>query len=290
MMIRQSLQDDGTIHNIFSCDVEDWYQSCHDVSAAISERVYRNVDRCLELLGKNNVRGTFFIQGLVAEQRPEVVKLIDRSGHEIGSHGYSHKPIFQMTRTQFRDELRKTNELIENITGKKVKGFRAPDFTIFNGMHFALEVLEECGIMYDSSIFPVQTRRYGNPGSYPGIFKIKGYNLVEFPITIYFNWKLKIPVAGGGYIRLLPLRFLKKVLHSINAEGRPFVMYCHPYEFDPDEWSCILQKISIFRKLHQGIGRKTFPLKIIDMMNGNNFCSFEESLKLLAYIPEKECL
>jgi polysaccharide deacetylase family protein (PEP-CTERM system associated) len=275
--------------NIFSCDVEDWYQSSHDFSASISERVYRNVSRCLELLDTNNVRGTFFIQGLVAEQRPEVVRLIDMAGHEVASHGFSHKPVFQLTRTQFKDEIRKTNELLENMTGKKVKGFRAPDFTIFNGMHFAFEVLEECGIEYDSSMFPAQTRRYGNPGCHPGIFKIKGFNLMEFPVSIYFMWKLRIPVAGGGYIRLWPIHFLKRAIRSINDEGRPFIMYCHPYEFDPDEWSVISEKIPVSRKLHQGLGRKAFPDKIAKLLSKNNFCSFEDFIKLPKSIPERGC-
>ncbi len=288
-MTKLFLQDNHTILNIFSCDVEDWYQSSHDFSAAISDRVYRNVERCLELLEKKNVRGTFFVQGLVAEQRPEVVRLIDKSQHEIASHGYSHKPVYQMTKQQFKEEISKTNALIENITGKKIKGFRAPDFSIFNEMPFAFEVLEECGIEYDSSMFPIQMRRYGNPGCYPGIFKIKGYNLVEFPVSIYYIWRFKIPVAGGGYIRLLPSMMLKKALRSLNAEGRPFIMYCHPYEFDPDEWSFILEKIPIYRKLHQGLGRKHFPRKIDKMINGNNFCSFEEFLKSPTSFPEEDC-
>ena len=275
--------------NIFSCDVEDWYQSSHDFSASISERVYRNVSRCLELLEMNAVRSTFFIQGLVAEQRPEVVRLIDSAGHEIASHGFSHKPVFQLTRAQFRDEIIKTNELLENMIGKKVRGFRAPDFTIFNDMHFAFEVLEECGIEYDSSMFPARTGRYGNPGCHPGIFKIKGYNLIEFPVSIYFMWKLKIPVAGGGYIRLWPIRFLKKAIRSINDEGRPFIMYCHPYEFDSNEWSAILEKIPISRKLHQGFGRKVFPIKIAKLISKNNFCSFEDFIRLSKPFPERVC-
>ncbi|MFW9973297.1 MAG: polysaccharide deacetylase family protein, partial [Candidatus Odinarchaeota archaeon] len=257
--------------------------------ANISERVYRNVERCLELLDRINIKGTFFIQGLVAEQRSEVVKLIDQSGHEIASHGYSHRPVHQMTRKRFKEEINITNDLIENITGKKVKGFRAPDFTIFNNMHFAFDVLEECGIEYDSSMFPFQMRRYGNPGCSAGIFKIKGYNLIEFPVSILNIWKFKIPVAGGGYIRLLPSIFLEIALRNINAEGRPFVMYCHPYEFDPYEWSMIIEKIPFYRKMHQGIGRKSFPRKISKIMEDNNFSSFENFLELSDFIKEDTC-
>lgn len=288
-MTVQIRQNNPSVPNIFSCDVEDWYQSSHDFDAPISERVYRNVSRCLDVLDRNHTTGTFFVQGLVAEQRPSVVQLIDRAGHEIGSHGYSHRPIYGLTREQFRDEIRKTNHLLQSLTGKKVVGFRAPDFTIFNDMHFAFDVLEECGFKYDSSMFPIRTRRYGNPGCYPGVFKIEGYHLVEFPVSIYFLHKLGFPVAGGGYMRLLPLPILKRALRAINAQGRPFVLYCHPYEFDPEDWSSMRTEISLLRKLHQGLGRRTFPRKVDRMIGETRFCSFEQALEVLHIIPEKEC-
>jgi polysaccharide deacetylase family protein (PEP-CTERM system associated) len=287
-MTEQPRRCNQSVPNIFSCDVEDWHQSSHDFDAPISERVYRNVSRCLELLERNRTKGSFFVQGLVAEQRPEVVQLIDRAGHEIGSHGYSHRPVCAMTRDQFREEIRKTNDLLQSITGKPVAGFRAPDFTIFNDTHFAFDVLQECGFKYDSSIFPVRTGRYGNPGWYPGVSRIKGSPLVEFPVSVYFVAKIGLPVAGGGYVRLLPLLVLKRAVRAINAQGRPFVLYCHPYEFDPDEWSSIRTHISLLRKLHQGLGRRNFPSKVESLIRETHFCSFEQALELLPAIPEKE--
>lgn len=265
-----------THKNIFSCDVEDWYQSSHDFEAPISNRVFSNVSKCLSLLDEVNVKGTFFIQGFVAEQRPEVVRLIDDAGHEIATHGHSHRPVYSMSRAQFYEDISTSVKRIEDITGKKVRGYRAPDFSIFNETSFAFEVLQECGIEYDSSLFPLRTGRYGNPGCSLSPFRIKDCNIIEFPISVYSYRKIKIPVAGGGYIRLLPLSFLKHAVSSINADKNPFILYCHPYEFDSDEWRHINERIPLYRRVHQGLGRSGFPKKIFNILKENSFGSFDE--------------
>ena len=266
--------------NIFSCDVEDWYQSSYDINASIPKRVFTNVEKCINILEEYNVKGTFFIQGMVAEQRPEVVKLIDSKGHEVASHCYSHKSIFSMSSDTFNDEVELTNKLLEDITGKKVKGFRAPNFSIFNSTDFAFEVLKANGIEYDSSMFPMTTRRYGNPGVSLNIYKDEKTGLLEVPITLLNIKKINIPVAGGGYMRLLPYFLLNKAIQSVNKNKRPFVLYCHPYEFDYKELWDIDSSVSFFYKLHQGIGRKGFPGKIKKIIDNYKFTSIEEYLLL----------
>jgi polysaccharide deacetylase family protein (PEP-CTERM system associated) len=267
--------------NIFSCDVEDWYQSSYDFEAPISKRVYTNVQKCLRILDGANVRGTFFVQGLVAEERPEVVKLIDEAGHEVASHGHSHKPVYSMSHSQFFEDLSTSINRIEEITGKKVRGYRAPDFSIFNNTKFAFDVLQECGIEYDSSMFPMRTKRYGNPGCPISPFRVKGSNLIEFPMSVYSRYGVKIPVAGGGYLRLLPISFVKHSIRSINADGMPFVLYCHPYEFDPEEWQHMNGRISMFRRTHQGLGRNKIPYKINSLLKEFRFTSFEEKISVI---------
>lgn len=264
--------------NIFSCDVEDWYQSCYDFNAPISKRVFNNVEKCINILEELDIKGTFFIQGLVAEQRPEVVKLIDSKGHEIASHCYSHKPIFSMPPDVFDEEVRLTNKLLEDLTGKKVEGFRAPDFSIFNSTDFAFEVLKNNGIKYDSSIFPMRTRRYGNPGVSLGIYKDERTGVIEIPITLASINKIKIPVAGGGYMRLLPYFLLDKAIKSVNKDKRPFVLYCHPYEFTSGELWEFDSSISLFHKLHQSIGRKGFPVKVKKLIGNSEFSTIKNYL------------
>ena len=264
--------------NIFSCDVEDWYQSSHDFSAPISKRVFNNVKKCLDILEVLDIKGTFFVQGMVAEQRPEVVRLIDSKGHEVASHGYSHKPVFSLSSDDFNDEVSLTNKLLEDITGKKVKGFRAPDFSISNSNDFAFDVLKNNGFEYDSSMFPMTTRRYGNPNVSLDIYKDDKTGLIEVPITLVNINKINIPVAGGGYMRLLPYFLLDKAVKSVNKEKRPFVLYCHPYEFSANELWSLGSSISLFYKLHQSIGRRGFPNKIEKLMTKYKFTSIDNYL------------
>ena len=268
--------------NLFSCDVEDWYQSSFDFDAPISKRVLENVKKCTDLLEVSGVKGTFFIQGLVAKERPEVVKLIESKGHEVASHCFSHKPIYSMSPEVFSNEVRLTNDLLENLTGRKVKGFRAPDFSIFNSTDFAFDVLKENGIEYDSSIFPMSMRRYGNPGCSLGVYKDIKTGLIEVPISLVRLGSVHIPVAGGGYMRVLPYSVLDMAVGSVNKDGRTFVLYCHPYEFDPDEWSHFGDTVPLYRRLHQGIGRPKFPDKVGKIMKKYSFGRIDDYLKAWA--------
>jgi len=229
----------------------------------VSARCYGNVVKCLALLDDIGIRGTFFVQGYVAEQRPEVVRLISSQGHEIASHGRSHRPVYAMTEKEFESELRTSKSRLEDISGQEVCAFRAPNFSIRNDTSWAFSVLAECGFTIDSSMFPVRMGRYGNPGHSLGPSRVGPENAIrELPVSILALGSSRIPVGGGGYARLLPYSFLKWSLTRINSEGRPFVFYCHPYEFAPDEWKDIPEKVPAKVRIRHGWGRRKHLQKL----------------------------
>jgi polysaccharide deacetylase family protein (PEP-CTERM system associated) len=269
-----------TIINVFSCDVEDWYWSVYKRSPNATSRCYENVARCLELLDEVGVRGTFFILGCVAAQQPSVVKLIDKQGHEIGTHGHTHKSVNAMSRQELKHEIRTSCERLQDITGKKVRAFRAPNFSITNDHFWAFSVLAECGIDIDSSIFPLRMRRYGNPGLSLAPFRVGPQGTVyEFPVSIVQVGNVKIPVAGGGYARLLPASFLKWSVRRVNSENRPFVLYCHPYEFSADEWKKIPEAIPMRTRILQGWGRRSHAEKLKALLQSSTFGPISKSLQ-----------
>jgi polysaccharide deacetylase family protein (PEP-CTERM system associated) len=266
-------------------DVEDWYQSSHDLNAAISKICVTNTRKVLDFLSVHHTKGTFFVQGMVAKAFPKVVKEIHDNGHEIQSHGYSHRPINRMTAEEFLKELRETSARLEDITGEAVSGFRAPDFSIDRESFWAFEVMIEAGLSYDSSLFPMKTNRYGVGG-----FK-RGYSLIrtasgvleELTVSVDEIMKVRIPVGGGGYIRLLPLWLLRSSLNRFHRNGVPFVIYCHPYEFNPKEWGQMLSHISRYRRLHQGLGRGAFGKKISSLLKTRTFGTMS---RVLCYLRE----
>ena len=229
--------DPATPMHAFTVDVEDWYQSCIDYDAPITERVLRNTGTILELLDRCSVRGTFFVQGRVAETFPRMVAELVAAGHEVQSHGYSHRPLDRMAPAALRDELARAKGTVEDAAGTEVTAFRAQDFSVRAGNLWALDALAEAGFTTDSSIFPMRTARYGIPGwpLEPHRLILRGGELLEVPVAVCSLGPLRVPVAGGGYFRLLPELVLERAVRAIGAGGRPAVIYCHPYEFAPGE-------------------------------------------------------
>jgi polysaccharide deacetylase family protein (PEP-CTERM system associated) len=220
----------------FTVDVEDWYQSCIDYDAPITERVVRNTGTILEMLERRSVRGTFFVQGRVAETFPGMVAELVTAGHEVQSHGYSHRPLDRMAPAALRDELARAKGTVEDAAGTEVTAFRAQDFSVLAGNLWALEALAEAGFTTDSSIFPMRASRYGISGwpLEPHRLILPAGSVLEVPVAVCGLGPLRLPVAGGGYFRLLPERVLERAIRTIGA-GRPAVIYCHPYEFAPGE-------------------------------------------------------
>ena len=274
------------IIHAFSIDVEDWYQSSFDFNDPVSDVCVHNTRLVLDFLSQHNVKGTFFIQGLVARAFPHLVKEVHARGHEIQSHGYSHRPVNNMTPGEFKKELEETRNLLEDITGESVTGFRAPDFSIDEESFWAFEVMYECGIRYDSSVFPLKTSRYGIAGFTKGysIIKTLSGDIEELPVSVlemsWFNG-FRVPVGGGGYFRLFPSWFLNYSLKKLGSQGQPFIIYCHPYDFNPMEWQQILKRVPVYRRLHQGLGRRRFQEKVSRLLEAGVFGAMSEVLKEL---------
>jgi polysaccharide deacetylase family protein (PEP-CTERM system associated) len=272
------------IVHAFSLDIEDWYQSSFDFNAPVNEVCVHNTRLVLDFLLQYNVKGTFFIQGLVAKAFPYLVKEVHSRGHEVQSHGYSHRPINNMTPSEFKEELEETGKRLEDITGEPVTGFRAPDFSIDKESFWAFEVMYECGIRYDSSIFPLKTSRYGIAGFTRGysIIKTLAGEIEELPVSVLdMTWLcgFRVPVGGGGYFRLFPSWFLNYGLKKLGSQGEPFIIYCHPYDFNPREWQRILKRVPWHRRLHQGLGRRRFQEKVAELLKRGTFGSMSEVLQ-----------
>jgi polysaccharide deacetylase family protein (PEP-CTERM system associated) len=266
----------------FTVDVEDWYQSCIDFDAPITGRVVKNVETIMEVLDECGVKGTFFVQGRVAETFPKLPELLVAEGHEVQSHGYSHRPLFAMSRAELRDELERARATVEDASGTSVTAFRAQDFSILRENLWALDVLADVGFEVDSSIFPMRAGRYGIPAWPVGphfLSTANGGRILEVPVAIWARGSWRFPVAGGGYFRLLPRRFLERGLRSIVASGRPAVVYCHPYEFSPNELSDYRGQVSRRLRLSQNLGRAGFAGRIRKLLRALHFGRFDEVLE-----------
>jgi polysaccharide deacetylase family protein (PEP-CTERM system associated) len=236
--VNECLAQPGPITNALTIDFEDWYHGLeipHAKWLDYEDRIVPVGRRLLELLGAAGVRATFFVLGHVAERHPHLVRQIAAAGHEIGTHGYYHTFVYRQTPRLFRSELGQSIKLLEDLAGKKVLGHRAPFFSITRKSLWALEILGEFGIRYDSSIFPVRNYRYGidDAPRWPHELATKGWTLKEFPISTWRLRRRNFPVAGGAYFRLYPYAFTRFAFRSINRQGFPAVFYLHPWEIDP---------------------------------------------------------
>jgi polysaccharide deacetylase family protein (PEP-CTERM system associated) len=226
-------------------DVEDYFHASALARAAprsrwdqLEYRAESNTRVLLEMFAARGIRATFFVLGWVAERSPKLIREIDAAGHEVACHGYSHELVYRQTREVFHDETRRAKRLLEDIVGREVCGYRAASYSITAQSLWALDVIAELGFRYDSSIFPVRHDVYGIPGAPrdPGwITAPSGATLVEFPLSTARIFGAQLPVAGGGYFRLLPYWLTRAGLRQINAEGKPFIFYLHPWEIDAQQ-------------------------------------------------------
>lgn len=230
------------IPNVISVDVEGFVESNlqsfpipRQFSDERAERyeVERNLDAILELLDEVGVRATFFFVGTVARRTPRLVSNVSRLGHEVGSHSYEHLRVFGVGRDEFRERLRESMHMLEDLAGAAVHGFRAPDFSITRASLWALEVLKDLGFSYDSSVYPFGFHDvYGIDGARPTIHVLPN-GLVEFPLPTVSMWGRRLPFGGGGYFRLYPLRLTEALIRATNKAGDPCMLYIHPYEIGP---------------------------------------------------------
>ena len=230
--------------NVVSVDVEDYFhaEAFSDVVDrarwdTYATRVVPNTQRLLESLAMLNIHGTFFVLGWVAERFPALVREIAAGGHELACHSYWHRLIYKLDPAEFREDTRRAKDVIEQISGQPVYGYRAPTYSVIDRSVWALEILAELGFTYDSSIFPIHHDRYGMPGAprSPFRFQTPSGLLIEFPITTFRVAGHNMPVGGGGYLRLLPRLYTRLGLKRVQREGLPIVVYIHPWEVDPEQ-------------------------------------------------------
>jgi polysaccharide deacetylase family protein (PEP-CTERM system associated) len=236
----------GEVKNFFTVDVECWFHAFNlrdkvppSTWHEQETRVRENVERILQLLSGHDAKGTFFVLGWVADKYPEVVKMIDAAGHEIGSHGYYHNLITEMTPAAFEEDLLKSIRTITQITGKPIVGHRASNFTVVRNTLWALDILANHGFEYDSSIFPIERDRYGIP-NYPNrlphaIHLKDNRQIFEFPMSTLGVGKKFLPMSGGGYLRLFPHQITEGFIEAQNAKGHPVMLYLHPWELDTQQ-------------------------------------------------------
>lgn len=229
--------------NALTFDIEEYFHA--EVFAGVvrpeqwptlESRVVGATERLLDLLDEARSRATFFVLGWVAERQPRLVRAIAERGHEIACHGYGHQMITRLSRAQFGEDVRRAKVAVEDAAGAAVVGYRAPTFSVVRETLWSLEVLVEIGFQYDSSIFPIVHDRYGMPDAPRFPHRLAagpGMGIAEFPLSTVRALGWRFPVAGGGYFRLWPYGVTAWALRHLNAhEGKPGMVYLHPWEID----------------------------------------------------------
>lgn len=245
--------------NILTFDIEEWFHILDNTSTKTMKewsnyeyRIEANMDKIFKLLIDKKQKATFFVLGWIAQEFPHIVKKINDLGFEIGSHSNQHQLVYEQSPSEFRNDLKRSIYLIEDIIGKKVRSYRAPGFSITPKTIWAFEELINYGIEIDCSVFPANRAHGGFPNygeSNPSIISLNGRELKEFPINLYNFLNKKIIFSGGGYFRLTPTWLLKKLMKS------NYVMtYFHPRDFDPEQ--PVITDLSLKRRFKSYIGLK----------------------------------
>jgi polysaccharide deacetylase family protein (PEP-CTERM system associated) len=226
----------------------------------LPSRVERSVELLLDLLARHDALGTFFTLGWIARRYPALVRRIADAGHEIASHSFWHSRVSTLTPEAFREELRSSKAALEDAAGTPVYGFRAPSFSIRPGGEWAFDVLLEEGYHYDSSLFPIRRRDYGYPGAppEPHLIRRAGGTLLELPLATTTLAGLRLPAAGGGYLRQLPFGLIRRAFREHGERGVPGMFYIHPWEIDPGQPRLPVSRLTRVRH-YRGLER-TLPL------------------------------
>jgi polysaccharide deacetylase family protein (PEP-CTERM system associated) len=284
---------DGRWRNAMTVDVEDYFHVAA-LSGSIDRkdwanlpaRVDANTRRLLDIFDAHDVRATFFVLGWVSERFPQLIGEIHRRGHEVACHGLSHKLIYDQSPAEFQAETVRSKELLQEITGAPIAGYRAASYSITKDSLWALDIIAEAGFKYDSSIVPVRHDLYGIPGSQREPHRLStqnGAELVEFPPSTVRMLGQDIPVGGGGYFRLYPYALTRRLLNSINVGRRqPFIFYIHPWEIDAEQPRIKTNPISRFRHY---LNLEKCELRLDRLMQDFRFSTVADVLAELAPLP-----
>ena len=234
---------DSMTRNALTVDVEEYFQvAAFDQTIPRQEwdsrtsRVEMNTGRVLDLFAEQGAKATFFVLGWVAERHPGLVRRIVSEGHELASHGYDHTRVHQFTPEQFRADVTRTKAMLEDLGGVAVRGYRAPSYSINRRNLWALDVLQETGHAYSSSIYPIRHDLYGMPDAPRFPFRLKPEGILEIPVTTVRLGERNLPCGGGGYFRLLPYPAFRWMLRRVNETDRQAgLFYFHPWEVDPQQ-------------------------------------------------------
>ena len=272
--------------NIFTVDLEEWFHANYngtlfDVGMNYEVRVVQNALKILNHFSKYNTKATFFVLGYVAEKHPDLVREIHARGHEIASHGYAHELVYNQTKEDFKYDLQKSIEIIENVTNCKVKGYRAPSWSITEKSLWAWEALEEVGLTYDASVFPIKTFLYGMPSAprfrFMPLYNNRQLKIFEIPMSTIRIFNRNIPFSGGMYFRVLPYSIIRYGIKQLNKDNNPAIVYLHPREIDPEQPR---MKLSFTESLIHYTGLKACENKLVRLLEEFKFTSIEEYYKL----------
>ncbi|MCH2135309.1 MAG: polysaccharide deacetylase family protein [Phycisphaerales bacterium] len=234
----------NSVVNALSFDIEDWFHMVEIEAVADPDKwdgfetlVERYTNWIIETVTEADVQATFFVLGWVADRYPQLVRRMVDAGHEVASHSFWHRRVYELDEATFAQDLRQSIDVIEQAGGAKVRGFRAPSFSITPGTEWAIDVLLDAGIEYDASLFPAGRAHGGYPCTpEPHVSTIapSGRPIPELPMTMMRLGPMTVPFSGGGYMRLLPPWLLRRGFDQLAREGRPTVVYLHPRDFAPD--------------------------------------------------------
>lgn len=276
----------GSIRNLLTFDIEEWFHANYEglEDFATSKRRGSNfraqLEALLELCGETGSKATFFTLGCIGEDYPDLVKRIVRDGHDLASHGYGHQLAYKQSYLEFYNDVKKSVDILEQLTGTRVLGYRAPSWSIVESNLHYLEALEDIGLQYDASIFPVKTFLYGIPTAPRDIHKprVNGreLNLYEVPMSVTRVAGRNIGYSGGFYFRFFPGWFIKRAIRAANKQGQNSIVYLHPREIDTEEQKLTLPAKEAFIHYYS-IGRTKSKLR--DILTSFNFTSIAEHLQ-----------
>lgn len=255
---------------VLTFDLEDWFQLASRRFSISPGRITRGrlrtqVGRILELLARHDTQATFFVLGMTAESCPEAIEDVRKAGHELGSHGYGHQLVRTLDPETFRADIERSIRVLRDVCGVAPLGYRAPEFSIDRSSFWALDVLLDCGLQYDSSIFPFAGPRYGIadfPVDPRRVRTPSGRSIIELPLAVIETIGKRLPVAGGGYWRLMPAPVLSWAMERFGESRQP-VLYFHPAEFDRRMLNPPLRTAAIAQMtLKQNLGRRSVPAKL----------------------------
>ena len=278
------------IVNILTVDVEEFYHGLDfdktlgpEGAARLPSRVVAQTERLLDQLDAHEARGTFFTLGLVAQRFPRLIRAIVARGHELASHGWDHRCVYDLGAEGFRQDLRRAKHALESAAGRAVRGYRAPNYSIRRDTPWAFQILAEEGFTYDSSVHPIVHDRYGFPDAPRFLHRVDGgHDLWEVPVGTARAFGTNLPV-GGGFFRLFPTALLTSAIASVNRrDSQPLVLYVHPWEFDPEQPR---PPMPLVHRVRHYVGLAGATRKLETVLQQFRFTSIEDALAPLRLSP-----